>query len=421
MRELIAVILGGGAGTRLHPLTLDRSKPAVPVAGKYRLIDIPISNCINSGVERIFVVTQYNSASLNQHIARAYVFDRFRTGFVTVLAAEQTPYSKEWFQGTADAVRRILHHIASFAHSHVLVLSGDQLYRMDYRKLLDYHLQKQAEITIATVPVLAEDASEFGILKTDEDGRITTFREKPPIGQIQALASPVAPDLQAAGRLFLASMGIYIFNAHLLSELLYDYPDHTDFGKEIIPAAIAKRRVFAYPFDGYWSDLGTIRSFYEANLDLAEPSPQFDLYDPIAPLYTNARMLPPAKIEDCHIRHALIAEATVVVGSTVERSVIGTRTFIERDCIIRRSVVLGADYLPWHERRDYQPEAPDWPGIRQGSTIENAIIDKNVHIGTGCVITNEKGIDEADGEFYYIRDGIIIVPKNTIVPDGTVI
>jgi glucose-1-phosphate adenylyltransferase len=421
MRELIAVILGGGAGARLHPLTRDRSKPAVPVGGKYRLIDIPISNCINSGVERIFVVTQYNSASLNQHIARAYVFDRFRTGFVTVLAAEQTPYSKEWFQGTADAVRRILHHIRSFPHSHVLVLSGDQLYRMDYRKLLQFHQEKKAEVTIATIPVVADETPEFGILKTDDEGRITTFREKPPIDQIEGLDSPVPPDMEAADRRFLASMGIYIFNAYLLGELLQDYPDYTDFGKEIIPAAIGKRRVFAYPFDGYWSDLGTIRSFYDANLDLAEPSPSFDLYDPDAPLYTNARMLPPAKIEDCQILHALIAEATVLVGSIVERSVIGTRTFVERDCTIRRSVVLGADYIPWHERRDYQPEAPEWPGIRQGSIIENAIIDKNVHIGAGCVISNRDGLDHADGDFFCIRDGIVVIPKNTVVPDGTVI
>jgi glucose-1-phosphate adenylyltransferase len=421
MRELISVVLGGGAGTRLHPLTYERSKPAVPIAGKYRLIDIPISNCINSGVERIFVVTQYNSASLNQHIARAYVFDRFRTGFVSVLAAEQTPYSEEWFQGTADAVRRILHHIRSFPHTHVLVLSGDQLYRMDYRKLLAFHLEKQAEITIATVPVVAEEAPDFGILKTDEAGRITTFREKPPLDRLEGLDSPVPPDLEKEGRRYLASMGIYIFNRHLLGDLLMDHPEHKDFGKEIIPTAIDRHRVFAYPFSGYWTDVGTIKSFYEANLDLAEPKPAFDLYDPNAPLYTNARMLPPAKIEDCQIRHALVAEGSIVVGSTIEESVVGTRSFIEAGCTIRRSVLLGADYIPWHPERDYQPEAPDQPGIGRGTVIENAIIDKNVRIGAGSKITNHKQVENADGDLYVIRDGIVVIPKNTVVPEGTVI
>ncbi len=421
MNEMIAVILGGGAGTRLHPLTRDRSKPAVPVAGKYRLIDIPISNCVNSHVERIFVLTQYNSASLNQHIARAYRFDRFRSGFVTVLAAEQTPHSADWYQGTADAVRQVLHHVRSFPHDHVLVLSGDQLYRMDYRKLLAFHEERDAEVTIATIPVVAEEASDFGILKTDERGRITTFREKPAIDKLEGLDSPVAPELAAQGRHYLASMGIYIFNRYLLGELLDEFSSAVDFGKEIIPGAISDRRVFAYPFADYWSDLGTIRSFYEANLDLASPQPAFDLYDPHAPMYTNARMLPPAKVEDCNIRHALIAEAAVVTGSVVDEAVIGTRSYIQGDCTIRRSVILGADYIPWHDGRDYQPDAPDSPGIGEGSVVENAIIDKNVHIGAGSRITNVNGVEEADGDNYFIRDGIVIIPKNTILPPGTVI
>lgn len=421
MREIISVILGGGAGTRLHPLTRDRSKPAVPLAGKYRLIDIPISNSINSGVERMFVLTQFNSASLNQHIARAYRFDRFREGFVTVLAAEQTPTSQDWFQGTADAVRQVLHHVRSFPHTHVLILSGDQLYRMDYRKLLAFHEERGADVTIATIPVVAREAPDFGILKTNDEGRITHFSEKPPLDQLEGLDSPVPPAMEAEGRRYLASMGIYIFNRYLLGELLDSYPRSTDFGKEIIPAAIGDRQVYAYPFQGYWSDLGTIRSFFEANLDLASPSPKFDLYDPDAPLYTNARMLPPAKIEECRVRHALIAAGSVVVGSTVDEAVIGTRSFIERDCTIRNSVLLGADYIPWHAGRDYQPEAPDQPGIGRGSTIEHTIIDKNVRIGEGCSITNRDQVQEADGEFYFIRDGIVVIPKNTVVPAGSVI
>jgi len=421
MRELIAVILGGGAGTRLSPLTRERSKPAVPLAGKYRIIDIPISNCFNSGVDRIFVLTQYNSASLNQHIARAYRFDRFRDGFVTVLAAEQTPHSDDWFQGTADAVRQVLHHVRSFPHTHVLILSGDQLYRMDYRKLLAFHEEKGAEITLATLPVTAEEAVGFGILKTDGDGRVTSFTEKPPLDQQEGLDSPVSEEHAAAGKRYLASMGIYVFNRNLLTDLLKGDPDATDFGKEVIPHALGARRVYAYPFDGYWSDIGTIRSFYDANLDLAQPQPAFDLYDPYAPIYTNARMLPPAKVEDCEIRNALIAEAAVVVGSVIEDSVIGMRSFVGKGCTIRNSIVLGADYIPWHDGRDYQPEAPDRPGIDEGTTLDGVIVDKNVHVGARCHITNREGVTEGEGTFYCIRDGIVVIPKNTVVPAGSVL
>lgn len=421
MNEMLSVILGGGAGTRLFPLTRDRSKPAVPMGGKYRLIDIPISNCINSNVDRMFVLTQFNSASLNQHVARAYRFDRFRSGFVTILAAEQTATSTAWFQGTADAVRQVMHHIRSFPHSHLLILSGDQLYRMDYRKLLAFHEEREAEITIASIPVVAEEAPGFGILKTDDRGKITLFREKPPLDQLEGLDSPVPEDLQQSGRQYLASMGIYIFNQDLIGRLLDEHSEATDFGKEIIPAAIDACEVYAYPFDGYWSDLGTIQSFFDANLDLAKPTPPFDLYDPVAPIYTNARMLPPAKIENCDVRQSLIAEGSVVAGSIVENTVIGARTYIEYDCVIRNSVLLGADYIPWHHNRGYQPDAPDRPGIGHGSVIENAIIDKNVRIEAGCRITNNRGINNEDGEFHFIRDGIVVIPKNTVVPAGTVI
>jgi glucose-1-phosphate adenylyltransferase len=422
MRDVIAVILGGGAGTRLSPLTRERSKPAVPLAGKYRLIDIPISNCINSGVERIFVLTQFNSASLNHHIAGAYHFDRFRNGFVAVLAAEQTPTSQEWYQGTADAVRQSLHHVRSFPHTHVLILSGDQLYRMDYQKtILAFHDEKGADVTVATIPVTAEESSAFGILKTDEDGRITTFREKPKQDALDGLDSPVPEAMEAQGRRYLASMGIYVFNRHLLSEMLAERPEATDFGKEILPAALESRRVYAYPFEGYWSDIGTIRSFYDANLDLAAPDPAFDLYDPQAPLYTRARMLPPAKVEDCRVRHALIAEGSIVVGSVIEDTVIGMRSFIEQGCTIRRSVLLGADYISWRDGREYAPDAPDYPGVGEYTVIEDAIIDKNVRIGPNCRITNRNKVTEGEGPFHCIRDGIVVIPKNSVVPEDTVL
>lgn len=421
MNEIIAVILGGGAGTRLYPLTRHRAKPAVPLAGKYRLIDIPISNCINSGVDRIFVLTQFLSASLNRHVASAYRFDRFRNGFVTILAAEQTPHSEGWFQGTADAVRQVRHHVRSFPHSHVLVLSGDQLYRMDYRVLLDFHQRKDAEITIATIPVTADEAPAFGILKTDADGRITEFSEKPPRDQLAGLESPVPPEMEAAGRVYLASMGIYLFNRFELSEVLAADPSSTDFGKEIIPRALTTHRVFAYPFEGYWSDIGTIRSFYEATIDLASPTPAFDLYNPMAPIYTNARMLPPAKIVRSEIVNSMIADACVIAGARIEDSVIGLRSYIENDTTIRKTVMLGADYMSWHSGRHVQPEAPDHPGVGAGSTIEGAIIDKNVRIGPGCRIVNQDGVQEGEREGLCIRDGIVVIPKNTVIPDGTVI
>jgi glucose-1-phosphate adenylyltransferase len=318
-------------------------------------------------------------------------------------------------------VRQVLHHIRSFPHDYVLILSGDQLYRMDYRRLLDYHEEKNAEVTIATIPVKAEEAPAFGILKTDANGLINTFSEKPALDNLEGLDSPVSERYSSEGRNYLASMGIYLFNRDLLTEMLSADPDATDFGKQVIPKALDQRRVYAYPFGQYWSDIGTIKSFYEANLDLAQPRPEFDLYDPSAPMYTNARMLPPAKIEDCHVKNALIAEASIVVGSHVEDCVIGTRTFVRKGCTIRRSVLLGSDFIPWAEGVDYLPGAPAKPGIGSGTVIENAIIDKNVLIGENCTITNAEGLMEAETELYYIRDGIIVIPKNTIIPDDTVI
>ena len=422
MRDTLAVILGGGAGTRLFPLTHHRSKPAVPLAGKYRLIDIPISNCVNSELLRMFVVTQYNSASLNRHVARTYRFDSFGHGFVTILAAEQTPTSNEWYQGTADAVRQCLQHIDPYPHRRVLVLSGDQLYRMDFNTFSDHHRSTWADLTVATIPVTADDAPAFGILKTDADGVITEFHEKPPRDQLDGLDSPVSAKMREAGRVYLASMGIYMFERDVLREVLLSNPEEKDFGKEIIPAAIRQRRVVSYPFGGYWSDIGTVRSFYDANIALAQPDPAFDLYDEEAPIYTRARMLPPAKIQRSDVRNSMIAEASIVTDATVEDSVVGIRSFISDGAALRRSVMLGADYLPWRDpskRPGLNP--PPTPGIGPRSVVEGAIIDKNVQVGADCRITNDAGVSEADGEGWHIRDGIIVLPKNAILPDGTVI
>ncbi len=422
MNDLIAVILGGGAGTRLHPLTLHRSKPAVPLAGKYRLIDIPVSNCINSNINRIFVLTQFNSASLNRHIGNTYQFDRFRRGFVTILAAEQTPLSKDWFQGTADAVRRCLPHLEVHRHTHVLILSGDQLYSMDYRKMLDHHLSSGAGLTIATIPVTAEDASAFGILKTDDEGRITEFHEKPAQGDLEGKDSPVSPELERQGRRYLASMGIYLFDSDRLHEALAAQPDEHDFGNELIPRAIETGGVMSYPFTDYWSDIGTIRSFYEANVMLASQYPAFDIYHPRMPVYTNARMLPPAKIRSAEISESLIAEASVILNSRIEQSVIGIRSYVGNNVTIRRSVMLGADYYPWHDHDTRDPLAgPSRPGIDDDTVIEGAIIDRNASIGKRCRIQNVEGIEEGEGDFWFVRDGVIVIPKNATVPDDTVV
>ncbi|MDA1028031.1 MAG: glucose-1-phosphate adenylyltransferase [Bacteroidetes bacterium] len=419
---MISIILGGGAGSRLFPLTHLRSKPAVPLAGKYRLIDIPISNCINSGVNQIFVLTQFNSASLNRHISQAYHFDRFRHGFVNILAAEQTPDSKEWFQGTADAVRQSMLHVQQYRSEHVLILSGDQLYTMDYRKMLKRHNKSGADITIASIPVNAADAPGFGILKTDSDGIITEFYEKPAADQLGDKQSQVSDEMQSQGRTFLASMGIYIFSAGVLQELLKTYEHAHDFGKQIIPSAMKTHRVASYPFEGYWSDIGTVRSFYDANLMLTGQNPAFDMYDPQMPIYTNARMLQPAKINSADIDHAIIGEASVIGKSTITNSVIGIRSFIGDNVVIKDSIMMGADYFRWHNLEDRETvEGPERPGIEDGTVIKRAIIDRNVSIGKNCVITNADGHDYKDGPNYHIRDGIVVVPKNATIPDGTVI
>lgn len=421
MDGLIGVILGGGAGTRLFPLTSQRSKPAVHLAGKYRLIDVPVSNCINSSVNRIFVLTQYNSASLNRHVARTYQFDRFRHGFVTVIAAEQTPSSSEWFQGTADAVRQSMPHLSIQRHSHVLILSGDQLYLMDYREMLAHHREHGADITIGTVPVSADLAPGFGILKTDANHHITEFHEKPRTEELPGKESPVDEEMQKQGRIYLASMGIYIFNRDILRELLDDNKSDNDFGKQLIPKSLSKYRVVSYPFTGYWSDIGTIRSFYDANLELARKGPQFDLYSQMMPLYTNARMLPPAKIESSYITDSLIGEASIIVNSQISNSVIGIRSYIGYNTTIKNSIIMGASYFHWHDEEVREEMGPESPGIGDESYLEGVIVDRNVSIGSRCIIHNQHRVQEGEGPNFYIRDGIVIIPKNAQIPDNTVI
>ncbi len=422
MDQMLAVILGGGAGTRLFPLTMHRSKPAVPLAGKYRLIDIPVSNCINSGVERIFVLTQYNSASLNRHIANTYRFDRFSEGFVQILAAEQTPASNEWFQGTADAVRRVMAHVGNYMHEQTLILSGDQLYLMNYQKLLDHHRAHKADVTVATIPVRAEEAPAFGILKTDETGRITEFHEKPPLDQLEGKDSPVEASLESEGRIYLASMGIYIFESEMLRKTLEHNPDDHDFGKQVIPEAIKTCNVVSYPFKDYWSDIGTIRSFYEANLALTQAKPAFNLYDETMPLFTNARMLPPAKIHHSYIQDSLVAEASIIINAHVSNSVIGLRSYIGRNATVKNTVIMGCDYYNWHDPSTRSPVlGPLYPGIDEETYIEGAIVDKNARIGKRCVIKNRDGVNEGEGPGFYIRDRLVVIPKNTTIPDDTII
>ena len=423
MKRTLAVILGGGAGTRLFPLTRHRAKPAVPLAGKYRLVDVPISNCINSGLERIFVVTQFNSASLNKHVARAYQFDRYRGGFVTILAAEQTPASEEWYQGTADAVRQSIRHMGSYPHERVVILSGDQLYSMDYQQMIAHHEAHDADITIGVTPVVAADAPGFGILKTGDNNRITEFYEKPKLDQLDEKSSPVTPDLEAEGRIYLASMGIYVFEADVLRDVLDGHPNQHDFGKEIIPGAIKGGcRVVSYPFTGYWNDIGTVRSFFETNLMLGSAHPEFNLYDARMPLYTNARVLPPAKITRSRVENTLVSEGSVIIDSDLTDSVIGIRSYVGERARIHRTVMLGADYYRWAQPDDpTRVQGPARPGIGADVVIENAIIDKNVSIGQRCRITNAAGIEEGEGPGFFIRDGVIVLVKGAEIADDTVI
>lgn len=423
MENMVAVILGGGKGTRLFPLTKERAKPAVSIAGKYRLIDIPISNCINSGITQMFVLTMYQSASLNNHISNAYRFDQFSRGFVQVLAAEQTAESSEWFQGTADAVRKTLPHLG-YKHGNVglvLILSGDHLYRMNYRLFRDNHIRSGADISIAVIPVGRQDAPELGILKVDEKGKIVKFVEKPKTDEVLAELETdttifgLTPE-EAAKRPYLASMGIYIFDPGTLTELLTVDRTRTDFGKEIIPQAIETHKMQAYCFDGYWADIGTIRAFYEANMDLIAPVPNFNLFDPSQPIYTNMRFLPGAKMNRASVEAALLCDGSIVEGATVRDSILGERSRIRHGAVIEESLVMGADF--YQRGDDPSPQV----GINEGAYLKRCIIDKNASIGRYVQLVNRQGkmeYDDPEGRFY-VRDGVIIVAKDVVIPEGFV-
>jgi glucose-1-phosphate adenylyltransferase len=417
MDDVLAIILGGGRGTRLFPLTLRRSKPAVPIGGKYRLIDIPISNCLNSNLRRIFVLTQFNSESLNRHLSLTYKFDIFSSGFVSVLAAEQTEDGDHWFQGTADAVRQSLRHMRRQQAKEILILSGDQLYQMDYRQMLKTHRESKADATVGVIPVAADQASQFGILKMDTAGRIVHFDEKPPADRLPGLVS----DIPGVGQGYLASMGIYIFSRDALEGSLMD-PKLVDFGRHVIPEAVPRRRVQAHVHQGYWEDVGSIQSYYQANLALCDPLPPFDFYDNAHPIYTNPRFLPASKVSNCTIKNALISEGCIMQGAHIDRAVIGIRSRIGAGTQIRSSLLIGADgYETLSQIEAIQAKGIPAIGIGAESVVENAIVDKNARIGRGVKITNQAGIKEKDGNGYFIREGIVIVAKNGIIPDGTVI
>jgi glucose-1-phosphate adenylyltransferase len=408
--KTLGIILGGGRGERLFPLTRERSKPAVPFAGKYRLVDVPISNCINAGIRRIFVLTQFNSASLHNHIALTYRFDAFGRSFVDILAAEQTLQSKNWYQGTADAVRQNFRHILSRGGvDRMLILSGDQLYRMNLRELVDQHKRTKAEVTVAVTPVPREDTSRYGILKVDESQAVTHFVEKPGPDALEGMSTDGG---------FLGSMGIYLFDRQALEHVLGASTD-PDFGHHILPQLLNRRRLYAYRFEGYFEDVGTIRSFYNANLLLTDPLPRFNFYEPMAPIYTHARFLPGSKIDDCLLVRSLVTEGCILNQCRVERSVVGIRSRIERGASVKESIVMGADYyqVPEVITEDFARGMPPI-GIGEGAVVELAIIDKNARIGRGARIVNRHGKDHEDGDSYVIRDGIVVISKDAVVPDG---
>jgi glucose-1-phosphate adenylyltransferase len=423
--KVLSVIMGGGQGTRLFPLTKDRAKPAVPLAGKYRLVDIPISNCINSGFRRIYILTQFNSASLHGHISRTYKFDHFSSGFVEILAAQQTFTNTSWYEGTADAVRKNLMHFLDHDFDYLVILSGDQLYRMDFREMVEQHVETGAEITVATIPVSRAECHALGIMQMDADLRIQNFVEKP---KEPALLDPLKLSddmrlqlsIKLEGEAFLASMGIYVFNREVICELL-DNP-LSDFGKHIIPHAIKSRRVFSYVYQGYWEDIGTIRSFFEANLDLVSELPRFNFFDMSAPIFSRPRYLPGSKINGAQIDHAVISDGCIINHATINRTIIGLRTLVGAGTHLNRVIVIGSDYYESQESvernlRDGRPRI----GIGENCKIENAIIDKNARIGNNVTISPAGKAENLDHEQYYIRDGIIIIPKDAVIPDGTVL
>jgi glucose-1-phosphate adenylyltransferase len=423
--KVLCVILGGGQGTRLFPLTKDRAKPAVPLAGKYRIVDIPISNCINSGFRRIYVLTQFNSTSLHGHISRTYKFDHFSSGFVEILAAQQTFTNTSWYEGTADAVRKNLMHFMNHDFDHIVILSGDQLYRMNIEEIVTQHMVTGAEITVATIPVERKDCHAFGIMQIDDSSRITRFVEKPKEDAVlDTLKVPPEMaknlDIKVKGDSFLASMGIYVFNRNVIVELL-DNP-LSDFGKHIIPQAIQSRRVFSYVYQGYWEDIGTIRSFFDANLDLVSELPRFNFFDMSAPIFSRPRYLPGSKINGAQINHAVISDGCIINPSKISSSIVGLRTFVGTGTELNRVIVLGSDYYEALESIErHEREGVPRVGIGENCKIENAIIDKNARIGNNVVISPAGKAENVDHERYFIRDGIVIIPKNAVIPHGMVI
>lgn len=420
--SVLGVIMGGGAGTRLFPLTKERAKPAVPIAGKYRLVDVPISNCINSEIRQIYILTQFNSASLHRHIHSSYTFDRFSRGFVEILAAQQTTGGASWYQGTADAVRQNLRFFALPEYDYILILSGDQLYRMDFRQVLRQHIASGAEITISAIPVMRSDATSLGILQVNDAKRIIRFVEKPKDPKLLDELRLDDPLLSTLGKahedLCLASMGIYVFNRNVLIKALDN--DKTDFGKDIIPEAIGRYRVFSYLYQGYWEDVGTIRSFFEANLAMCSLKPAFSFFDRTHPVYTRARFLPPSKIIDSSISNSLIADGCFLMRSRIDNCIIGLRSYIGEGCELKQTIIMGCDYYaPTPEPTDEVDVTMSHMAIGRNCKITRAIIDKNAYIGDGVVISDKTGAPDFDGPNYYIRDGIVIIPKNAIIAPGT--
>ena len=417
--DVLAIILGGGQGSRLYPLTEKRSKPAVPIAGKYRLVDIPLSNCINTGIRRMFVITQFNSASLNAHIKNTYNFSLFSEGFVDVLAAEQTITSKEWFQGTADAVRQCMNHFLNHEFKYALILSGDQLYQMDFNEIIHKHEESGARVTIATQPVRAEEGTAFGIMKTNHESMITSFVEKPDAEEILKWNSEVSEEMEAEGRKYLGSMGIYVFNKDLLIELMND-PSTTDFGKEIIPQSIEREKVHSYQFEGYWTDIGNIPSFFEANLGLTDHIPKFNLFDNKARIFTRPRILPTSKISGTIINDSVIADGCILHGQKIDHSVIGVRSRIGNESVVINSYIMGSDYYETLEEIEEHPNDIVM-GIGEGCHIENAIVDKNCRIGDNVTLIGGDHLEDQETDLVVIADGIIVVKKEASIPSGFVL
>ncbi len=421
-KKVLSIILGGGQGSRLYPLTHARSKPAVPVAGKYRLVDIPISNCINCDLKRIFVLTQFNSASLNSHVKNSYQFSLFSDAFVDILAAEQTPDNQTWFQGTADAVRQCMHHFEAHEHEYVLILSGDQLYQMDLNEMIQAHVDSGAQVTVATQPVKGKEASAFGILKTDEHSFIKTFTEKPPQDQLPGWESEVSPEMKSEGREYLASMGIYIFNRKFLHQVLNE-TDAVDFGKNIIPDAITSgKKVLGYQYEGYWEDIGTVSAFFEANLALTDDLPKFNLFDKSQTILTRARILPPAKISGTTLDKSMIAEGSLIHASKIEHSVIGIRSRIGKDTVVSNTYVMGNDrYQSLDEIDDAIKNNKPYIGIGDRCHISYAIIDKSCKIGNDVRITGGSHLKDRETDTYVVKDGVIVIKSGAIIPNGTTI